>query len=279
MYRGSSTASRPTRPARASSTSSVPVRAVIRGRWSTTARRRTGTSCSTRTSSPSRVGNGRSTKLRKPTATDPEACTRNPAAASVAERLLWVRRCVVLCQASDRLWFTVPWSVLGARNLIGYSRVQQLVPSGRNSMHKAIVLAALAAGAAVALFATPSAAAPRLVNPSDAGTLVTRVADVDRPPRARHATPASITEAAASTGTIVSEPAAGCTISTSTPAIPRRATRARSTTPRFRATIAAAIAGTGRGWGATITARATGAGWVAATITTTGDPATFADAL
>ena len=56
-------------------------------------------------------------------------------------------------------------------------------------MHKAIVLAALAAGAAVALFATPSAAAPRLVNPSDAGTLVTRVADVDRPAAraARHA--------------------------------------------------------------------------------------------
>jgi hypothetical protein len=47
-------------------------------------------------------------------------------------------------------------------------------------MRKPIVLAALAASAAIALFATPSAAAPRLANPSDADTLVTRTADVDR---------------------------------------------------------------------------------------------------
>ena len=47
-------------------------------------------------------------------------------------------------------------------------------------MRKAIVPAALAAGAAIALFATPSLAAPRLADPSGADTLVTRIADVDR---------------------------------------------------------------------------------------------------
>jgi hypothetical protein len=71
--------------------------------------------------------------------------------------------------------------VLGAGNLIGYSGVQLLVPSGRNFMRKALLLAALAAGAAIALFATPAAATSRLANPSHADSLVTRTADVNRP--------------------------------------------------------------------------------------------------
>jgi hypothetical protein len=47
-------------------------------------------------------------------------------------------------------------------------------------MRKIFVLAALAAGAAVALWATPSSATQRIASPSDANTLVTRTADVDR---------------------------------------------------------------------------------------------------
>ena len=46
-------------------------------------------------------------------------------------------------------------------------------------MRKTIVLAALAAGAAIALLATPSSATPRVASPLDANSLVTRVADVD----------------------------------------------------------------------------------------------------
>jgi hypothetical protein len=47
-------------------------------------------------------------------------------------------------------------------------------------MRKALLLAALAS-TAIALFAAPSAATPRLANPYGADTLITRVADLDRP--------------------------------------------------------------------------------------------------
>jgi hypothetical protein len=54
-------------------------------------------------------------------------------------------------------------------------------------MRRPIVLAALAAGAAMALWTVPSSAMQRLAEPSGAQTLVRRVADMDRYGRRRHA--------------------------------------------------------------------------------------------
>jgi hypothetical protein len=140
-------------------------------------------------------------------------------------------------------------------------------PPGRISMRKAIVLAALAS-AAIALFTMPSLATPGLANPSSADDLVMRVADLDRP--AAHSRRHTRVYHGGGRAYWHHRLEAGrwSHISTSTLAIPRRATKARSTTPASPATIAAVIAGTGRGWGTTITGPATGAGWAAATITT-----------